>query len=139
MQLTLHSDYSFRILIYLASQREELTTIDEISSAYDISRHHLAQIVHKLGELGFIETIRGKGGGIRLALLPEEVNLGEVLKKMEPNFNIVECFNKKENTCKIHSVCKLKSLLNEAMLSFLSIFENKTLADILLTPKKLKK
>ena len=100
MQLTLHSDYSFRILIYLASQREELITIDKISSAYNISRHHLAQIVHKLGEFGFIETIRGKGGGIRLALLPEEINLGEVLKQMEPNFQIVECFNKKENTCR---------------------------------------
>lgn len=136
MQLTLHSDYSFRILIYLANKKSELVTIDEISLAYNISRHHIAQIVYKLGEFGFIETMRGKGGGIRLALMPEEVNLGEVLKKMESNFNVVECFDKKENACKINNVCKLKPLFYEATKLFLSVFENKTLADIILTSKK---
>lgn len=119
MQLTLYTDYSLRVLIYLAIMNENLSTIDEISSKYKISRNHLTRVVHKLGEHGIIKTIRGKGGGICLAHAPDKINLGMVIRKMESNFDIVECFNPSKNTCVISAFCPLKHILYEARENFL--------------------
>ncbi|KAB8028529.1 Rrf2 family transcriptional regulator [Fluviispira multicolorata] len=131
MQLTLYTDYSLRVLIYLAFKGEELSTIDEISKAYRISKHHLTRVVHKLGENGSIKTIRGKGGGICLAQKPKDINIGRIVKEMEKNFDLVECFNKDKNQCILSPMCGLKNILYEAKLNFLKTLESKTLADIL--------
>lgn len=130
MQITSYADYSFRILIYLAMKKEQITTIQEISKFYKISKNHLTRIVHRLGELGFIETIRGKGGGICLARPPESILLKEILLQMEPHFHLVECFDSKKNKCKITPFCYLKQILTEAKSNFISTFEGKTLQDI---------
>src|SRR5690606_11348098 len=97
MQLSLHSDYSCRVLIYLALKESGLASIEEIATAYGISRNHLVKIVHRLGQAGFVETVRGRQGGLRVGRDPAEINLGDVIRTMEPNMNIVECFSETKN------------------------------------------
>ena len=94
MKLTHYSDYALRSLIYLAVKPEPqaLANISDIANSYQISKSHLTKIIHQLGQLGYIETIRGKNGGIRLARLPKEINLGVLIKQIEPDFALVECF-----------------------------------------------
>lgn len=130
MQITFYTDYSFRILIYLSGKKEQITTIQEICDFYKINKNHLTRIVHRLNKLGFIKTVRGKGGGIYLARSAESIFLKEVLIQMEPHFHLVECFNAKKNKCKISSICKLKHIFHQAKLNFISTFEEKTLQDI---------
>src|SRR3954463_8439027 len=116
MRLTSYTDYSLRVLIYLALKKEdELGTIKEIAETYHISKNHLMKIIHELGKLGLIETIRGRNGGIRLAQLPKDINIGKVVRQTEEDFHIVECFDCEGNFCIISPVCKLKSVLHEAM------------------------
>jgi Rrf2 family transcriptional regulator, nitric oxide-sensitive transcriptional repressor len=132
MRLTNYTDYSLRVLIFLAiKEKEELSTIKEIADTYQISKNHLMKIIHELGLLGYIETIRGRNGGIRLALKPEDINLGEVVSKMEEDFHIVECFNRESGLCVISPACKLKHILDDALQAFLSVLKGYTLADIL--------
>jgi Rrf2 family transcriptional regulator, nitric oxide-sensitive transcriptional repressor len=97
MQLTIHSDYSLRVLLYLSQTKNDITTIVEIASFYKISKNHLVKVVHRLGQLGYIISIQGKGGGIKLAKKPADIKIGELIRKTEPSFYIVECFNKKHN------------------------------------------
>lgn len=130
MQLTLYTDYSLRVLIYLASNGNQLSTIEEISNKFAISRNHLTRVVHRLGEKGVITTIRGKGGGICLAHAPQEINLKKIIEEMESNFNIVECFQDEKSTCLLTPVCSLKRVLHEARDAFLKVLEKKTLADL---------
>lgn len=94
MRLTNYSDYALRSLIYLAVQKEgqTLVNISDIAGSYDISKSHLTKIIHKLGQLGYIESVRGKNGGIRLARVPDDINLGVLIKQIEPDFELVECF-----------------------------------------------
>ncbi len=95
MRLTNYSDYALRSLIYLAIKPEPhlLANISDIANSYHISRSHLTKIIHQLGQLGYIDSVRGKNGGIRLALAPKDINLGVLIKKIEPDFNLVECFS----------------------------------------------
>jgi Rrf2 family transcriptional regulator, nitric oxide-sensitive transcriptional repressor len=130
MRLTYYSDYSLRVLLYLTTQNEKLSNIKEIADVYQISKNHLMKITHNLGKLGYIETIRGRNGGIRLAKKPEDINVGEVVRKTEEDFYVVECFDKDHNTCVITSVCSLKHMLNEALDAFLSVLDKYTLEDI---------
>ena len=118
------------MLIYLATKKDDLSTIDEISNKFNISKNHLTRVVHKLGEKGVIKTIRGKGGGICLAHSPKDINLGKIIKEMESNFELVECFNPEKNTCMLSPYCSLKGILYEARQAFFKVLENKTLADI---------
>jgi len=132
MQLTQYTDYAFRVLIYLSRKAQgELATITEITEYYGISRNHLVKIVHSLAINGFIVTTRGKNGGMCLARRAEEIGIGEVIRKTEPNLDLVECFNKKSNTCVISPVCNLKSVLDEARANFLSTLDRYTIADTL--------
>jgi len=131
MQLTFYSDYSFRVLFYLASMKKETTTIAEISEFYRISKNHLVKVVHRLSLQGFIISLRGKGGGIKLAKKPDEINIGDVVRKTEPNFTLVECFDAKTNLCVITGACRLKGILNEALMAFFHVLENYTIADTL--------
>ena len=106
MKLTLYTDYSLRVLIYLGSYNEDkLSNIKEIAEAYNISKNHLMKVIHELGKLGYIETLRGRNGGIRLAMEPETINIGAVVRKTEDDFHIVECFSEEKNRCVITPVC----------------------------------
>ena len=129
MQLTLHTDYALRVLIYLTQQREDLATISEISEFYKISRNHLVKVVHHLAGSGFIQTTRGKHGGMKLAREPRLISIGDVVRLMEPNFDIVECFDKAPPNCAVTSVCKLKSVLQQAGEEFLGVLDCYSLAD----------
>jgi Rrf2 family nitric oxide-sensitive transcriptional repressor len=131
MQLTLHTDYGLRVLIYLTQKGEDLATITEIADFYHISRNHLVKVVHHLANAGFILTTRGKHGGMRLARSPELISIGEVVRHMEPNFNVVECFGTDNPACVVTSVCALKNTLRSAMNDFLATLDSFTLADAL--------
>ncbi len=131
MQLTAYTDYALRVLMYLAVHDDRLTTIAEMASVYDISKNHLMKIVHQLGQEGFIETVRGRGGGLRLGQSPARVALGQVVRKMEPHFNIVECFDSATNHCPITPECHLSMMLQEARDAFLAVLDRYTLADLI--------
>src|SRR3954468_18516133 len=132
MRLTNYTDYSLRVLIYLALKKEdELGTIKEIAETYHISKNHLMKIIHELGKLGYIETIRGRNGGIRLAKLPKEINIGEVVSTTEEDFHIVECFKQGNSYCVITPACKLKNILFEALQAFLNVLKGYTLEDLI--------
>ncbi|MCQ6274190.1 Rrf2 family transcriptional regulator [Bacillus sp. V3B] len=132
MRLTHYTDYSLRVLIYLALKKEnELGTIKEIAETYHISKNHLMKITHELGKLGYIETIRGRNGGIRLAKLPKEINIGEVVSKTEEDFHIVDCFSQGNSYCVITPSCKLKNVLFKALQAFLNVLKEYTLEDLI--------
>ncbi|MCG7198641.1 Rrf2 family transcriptional regulator [Marinobacter pelagius] len=130
MHITRYTDYSLRVLIYLSAQGDRLATIQEIADSYDISKNHLMKVVHQLNKKGYIETIRGKKGGMRLHMAPEEINIGILVRETEQDLSIVECFSSK-NACKITPVCGLKSMFNEALKAFLEVLDKYTLADVI--------
>lgn len=137
MRLTLYTDYSLRVLMYLGLKRDGLATIAEVSESYGISRNHLMKIVHQLGLLGYVETVRGKGGGIRLARSPGAINLGEVVRRMEEDLALVQCFDPAATKCRIESACVLRGVLGEALGAFLAVLDRYTLADLIERPRAL--
>ncbi len=130
MQLTQYTDYSLRTLIYLGL-KDETATIGEIADFYKISKNHLVKVVHNLSLKGFIASTRGKGGGLRLAKTPDEINIGEVVRNTEPHFHVVECFNPEAQPCAVAPLCVLKSVLANATRDFLNTLSQYTLADLL--------
>lgn len=130
MRLTRYSDYSLRVLMYLAVRPQNLATIDEISQAYGISRGHLMKVVHQLGRGGFVETVRGRGGGLRLARALEEIRVGDIVRDTEGRLDLVECFDPETNQCRIEPACALRGVLDEALDAFLSTLDAYTLADL---------
>ena len=138
MRLTMYTDFSLRVLMYIgAKEKSELSTILEISNAYGISKNHLMKVTYELGKLGLIETVRGRGGGIRLALLPEEINIGEVVRKTEDDFILVECFNCTTNRCVITPVCKLRNVLHQALNAYIAVLDQYTLQDLISNKEQL--
>jgi Rrf2 family transcriptional regulator, nitric oxide-sensitive transcriptional repressor len=129
MQLTTFTDYGLRCLMYLAARPGRLSSVKEISEYYVISRNHLVKVVHRLAQLGYVDSSKGKGGGIKLAKNPETIRLGDVVEQLEPNMEMVECFNQQTNCCRITDACQLKSYLFEAERSFLDTLNQYTLAD----------
>jgi Rrf2 family nitric oxide-sensitive transcriptional repressor len=136
MQLTRYSDYSLRVLIYLAVRPEQLATIEEISQAYGISKAHLMKVVHRLGRAGFLETVRGRGGGFQLARASEEINVGDVIRYTEDKMDLVECFDPETSHCRIEPVCGLRGVLEEALDAFLKTLDRYTLADLVARRRK---
>jgi Rrf2 family nitric oxide-sensitive transcriptional repressor len=136
MRLTLYTDYSLRVLIYLSSHRDEWISTEEMSSFYGISNHHLVKAVNHLGHLKFITIKRGRSGGVKLAKDPAQINLADVIQATEPDFHITECFNVEANTCPISATCGLKSVLKKANQSFIQTLQQYTLADIIEKPRK---
>ncbi|MBU7574786.1 MAG: Rrf2 family transcriptional regulator [Hydrogenophaga sp.] len=132
MRLTTMTDYALRLLMYLAQQPDRLCTIAEAAQAHGVSEAHLMKVTHHLGLLGWIETVRGKGGGMRLARDPHEIGLGEVVRDMEPDFHLVECFSS-GNTCVRTGDCALTGVLHSALQDFLARLDGVTLADIVPT------
>jgi len=132
MRLTRHSDYSLRVLIFLAAKRDELATIPEIATAYGISRAHLMKVVQTLAELGYLETVRGRGGGLALGMKPEKIRVGTVIRQTEESLDLVDCFSSGTGArvCRIAPACKLKGILAEALQAFFRKLDEYTLADI---------
>lgn len=137
MRLTGFTDFALRVLMYVGAKGETLSTVEEIADAYGISRHHLTKVVHRLGQLGYLETIRGKRGGIRLALAPSEINLGTVVRQTEDDLGLIPCMPGGGPPCRIASVCVLKGITSEALSAFLAVFDGHTLADLLRPRRKL--
>jgi len=136
MKLTRYTDYSLRVLMYLAVRPDHLATIEEIAEAYAISRAHLMKVVHQLGRAGFVETVRGRGGGLRLARALGEICVGDVVRHTEDRMDLVECFDPETNHCRIEPVCALRGVLEEALEGFLSTLDGYSLADLVSRRRK---
>lgn len=134
MRLTAYTDYTLRTLIYLAMHRDSLVTIGDIADLHGISKNHLMKVVHQLGLLGLIETVRGRNGGMRLGREPAEINIGQVVRNSETDFYMAECFNAASNSCSLAPGCALKGVLGAATAAYLAVLDAVTLAD-LVAPK----
>ena len=130
MRLTSYTDYGLRLLIYVALKGDDLATIQEVADAYAISKNHLMKVAYHLGLYGFLETVRGRGGGLRLAQAPENIRLGDVVRRMEDDFALVECFGP-SNACRITRACRLKGILGEALEACFSVLDRYSLADLM--------
>lgn len=130
MQLTRHTDYALRVLMYLATNPGRLVTVAELAKFYDISRNHLVKVVQGLVKHGFLHTSKGKNGGMQLACNSDSISIGKVVRKMENHFNLVECFDSEQTTCALDGACRLKALLARATEDFLSNLDEVTLSDM---------
>lgn len=139
MRVTLHTDYALRMLMFLAIEPEQLHTIEEISTRYDISRNHLMKVAQTLVQAGFVESIRGRNGGLRLGKPVSEINIGAVVRTTEDGFNLVECFSAEENNCLISPACGLRGPLEEALAAFLGVLDKYSLADLVANPGRLRR
>ncbi len=131
MQLTTFTDYSMRVMMYLGLQHGRLATISEIAQAYAISENHLTKVVHNLALGGYVETVRGKGGGLKLVRDPNTVNVGEMIRALEGESGLLPCLNA-EGECCIQITCKLMAILREAQTAMFAVLDKYTLADLLL-------
>ncbi|MDQ3058310.1 MAG: Rrf2 family transcriptional regulator [Pseudomonadota bacterium] len=127
MRLTTYTDYALRTLMYLAANRERLVTIQDIADAHDIAKNHLTKVVHQLGILGYVESLRGRNGGLRLGREPEQINIGAVVRSTEPDFYMAECFNPDKNFCMMSTACSLKGVLSSATAAYLQVLDGVTL------------
>lgn len=134
MQLTMFSDYALRVLMFTHAAGDRLVTIEEMADAYDISRAHLMKVVNALTRTGYLTAVRGRAGGLRLAMPAEKIVLGKVIRETEPDFALVECFST-GNQCVITNCCKLQGVLEEALQAFLAVLDRQTLASIALRPR----
>lgn len=132
MRLTLFTDYSLRVLMYTALVPDRLVTVAELSKAYDISINHIMKIVHFLAQQGYLETIRGKGGGMRLQRAPADINLGQLVRTTEVNDTLVECFDSASSKCRIDGHgCMVGAVLRKAQHAFFEELSGHTLDDLL--------
>ena len=132
MEISQFTDYSLRTLIFVALAEEELSSVKQIATAYGISRNHLVKVVHNLARNGYLETFKGKGGGIKLAMPPEKINVGKLMRVTE-NLSILECFppKRKKGGCCIAGICELQIILRKALNAFLAELDDVTLRDLL--------
>lgn len=126
MRLTRYTDYSLRVLIHLALHDDRLCSIGEMSRTYDVSHNHLMKVVNALARDGFIQTVRGRAGGMRLARPPEEITVGEVVRRTEEGFELADC-----SGCALSPACGLTSVLAKGMQAMLAVFDSFTIADLL--------
>lgn len=134
MRLTNFSDYALRVLLYAAARRDELITIEETAKVYGISKTHLMKVANQLTRSGYLKAVRGRSGGLSLAMRPNKIRLGDVVRATEPDFALVECFAS-DNQCRITSRCRLRGVLNEALGAFIATLDRYTLADLVLRPE----
>lgn len=134
MRLTVYSDYALRLMMYLAVRTDKLSTIPEVAKAYNISANHLMKVVNKLGQAGYIETVRGRGGGMRLGRAAAAIGIGELIRFTEPGMDIVPCLEDNGKTCTLLRACRLKSALEKARLAFLAVLDDFTLQDLARAP-----
>lgn len=130
MRMTLHTDYALRMLIYIATRRDGVCTVNDVAEAYRLSRNHLLKVARTLRGLGLIETTRGRSGGIRLAVAPGEIKVGALVRATEEEFSLTECMQVQGRVCAISPACRLKGMLHEALAAFLAVLDKYTLEDI---------
>jgi Rrf2 family transcriptional regulator, nitric oxide-sensitive transcriptional repressor len=131
VRLTVYTDYALRVLMYLALKEDRLATIAEIAESYDISRNHLMKVAHQLGVAGYVETVRGRNGGLRLARPIAAIRLGEVVRYTEPDMALVSCFEPLDGACALQPTCVLKGAMNRARDAFLDVLDSYTLSDLI--------
>ena len=136
MRLSLFTDYSLRVLMLGALKDGDIFSLSEVAIAYGISRHHLVKVVNHLAKLGYLETKRGRNGGIGLGMKPEEIRIGMLVRRTENSPVIVECFNPATNTCPLNGSCRLKGILGEAALAFYNTLDAYTLKDLVTGPER---
>ena len=134
MRLTLHTDFSLRLLMLLALEPDGLHTIEEVARRYRISQNHLMKVAQTLAQQGFVESVRGRGGGIKLAKSATRINLGAVVRTTEDSLALVECFDRKRNNCVVSPACGLQGPLQEALAAFFAVLDRYTLADLISNP-----
>ena len=134
MRLTRHTDYALRLLMLLALEPDRVHTIEEVARRYRISRNHLMKIAQTLAQAGFVESLRGRGGGLRLGGSVESINLGAVVRATEDGFELVECFDRVRNNCLVSSACGLRGPLEEALHAFLGVLDRYSLGDLVRNP-----
>jgi Rrf2 family nitric oxide-sensitive transcriptional repressor len=130
MRLTVYTDYSLRVLMYVALHPERRPTIAEVASSYGISRNHIMKVVYQLGVAGYIETVRGQSGGMRLAKPARDIVLGEVVRRTEPDLALTPCFEPINAACAITPACRLRGALHQARAAFLGVLDGYSLADL---------
>jgi Rrf2 family nitric oxide-sensitive transcriptional repressor len=130
MRMTLQTDYALRMLIYLAIHDPRPSTVHDVAESYGISRNHLLKIVLRLRDMGLVATARGRSGGIHLAVPPEKVNVGEVIRALGDEFPVVECMKSGGGACVLSPICRLKGIVREALGAYLAVFDKYTLADL---------
>jgi Rrf2 family transcriptional regulator, nitric oxide-sensitive transcriptional repressor len=130
MKLTAFTDYSLRVLIYLAAQPGQRATIAQIATAFDVSEHHLVKVVHFLGKQGWLRNVRGKGGGLELGEQPGDIVVGRVVRATEGSAQVAECFGETGGDCQIAPDCRLRGVLAEAVTAFHAVLDGYTLADL---------
>ncbi|MDZ7824915.1 MAG: Rrf2 family transcriptional regulator [Gammaproteobacteria bacterium] len=139
MRLTLHTDYSIRVLIYLAAQGQDgsVATIGDIADTHGISQNHLTKVIRTLVRGGHVRTLRGRSGGLRLARPPEEIELGQLIRETEPDFSLVECMGR-DGHCVLEPACQVRGVLIEARDAFLAVLDRYSLADMLQRPAEVR-
>ena len=130
MRLTVYTDYALRLMMYLAVRDDGLATIGEVADSYGISKNHLVKVAHQLGVADYVETVRGRSGGLRLARAPEKIGLGELVRRTEPDMALAPCFKPVDAPCAIRSCCMLKRALDKARLAFLETLDGYTLSEL---------
>jgi Rrf2 family nitric oxide-sensitive transcriptional repressor len=131
VRLTVYTDFALRLLMYLALKDDGLATISEVASSYGISKNHLMKVAHELGVGGYIETVRGRSGGLRLARAVESIRLGEVVRRTEPDMALVTCFEPIDGPCAIKSCCVLRGALEQARAAFIDVLDGYSLGDLI--------
>ena len=130
MKLTSYTNYAMRSLQLAALKAPDLVRIDDVAKIHNLSRPHMMKIVHELGRAGYLETVRGRSGGFRLARPPEDIIVGEVVRITEGPLDVVECFNPEKNTCPLMGICILSKKMQEATAAFMAVLDDLTIADI---------
>ena len=130
MRLTDYTDYTLRVLMFCAANPDRLVTIAELAEHHHLSKNHLMKIVNDLARQGVIETTRGRGGGMRLLKEPAQIVVGEIVRRTETDFRIVECFDEGTNACLLSPTCRLKRVFDAAMQAYFKVLDGVTLADI---------
>ncbi|MEO7996299.1 MAG: Rrf2 family transcriptional regulator [Gemmatimonadaceae bacterium] len=131
MRLTQFSDYALRLSLFLGAHPDRLVPITEIAESYGISYHHLTKVATMLSEAGVVEAVRGRNGGLRLAMAPSAINIGWLVRQTEPDMILVECFDHEKDACPITKECRLRRALKDALRAFLQTLDEYTLADFL--------
>lgn len=132
MRLTLHTDFALRVLIYLATHGERMCSVAEIAKAHRVSQNHLMKVVNELANHGFVETVRGRNGGMKLARAPEKIGVGDVVRKTEEGMDLADCDN-----CVIAGICGLTPVLRKGVVAMLEVFDRYTVADLITKRKQL--
>jgi Rrf2 family nitric oxide-sensitive transcriptional repressor len=130
VRLTVYTDYAVRLLMYLAVKQDGLVTIAEVAERYGISKNHLTKVAHQLGAAGYVETVRGRNGGLRLAKAAPSIGLGEIVRRTEPDMALVPCFKPVDAPCAIRPCCVLKRALEKSRVAFLEVLDGYSLGDL---------